>query len=273
MGSGALAAPYSRFKGCWAFKNIREEEDSGLNKIKQFLYSNPQIAESYHYEAFISDLKDGLFFNSDIPVGYGLGSSGAVIAAFYSKYAKVRSSNPYQLKNILSTLEAVFHGASSGIDPLVSFLNVPVLIKKSGNIEMPELKNNTTQIFLVDTGIKRETSPLVSIFKTKLKNNVSFSKAINDLVTYNDKAIEAYTAGNNDALMACFKQISQIQYHHFKEMIPESIQEMWEMGLNSKDFSLKLCGAGGGGMIMGMTNNRVNITGQFSDFPISYLNA
>ena len=32
------------------------------------------------------DIKRGLFFKSSIPIGYGLGSSGALVSAVYNQY-------------------------------------------------------------------------------------------------------------------------------------------------------------------------------------------
>jgi mevalonate kinase len=38
-------------------------------------------------------------------------------------------------------------------------------------------------------------------------------------------------------------------------MIPEKIKGIWESGLSSDSYYLKLCGSGGGGMMLGVTTN------------------
>ncbi len=38
-------------------------------------------------------------------------------------------------------------------------------------------------------------------------------------------------------------------------MIPGSFRALWEKGLDSPDYQLKLCGAGGGGFLMGIARN------------------
>ena len=43
---------------------------------------------------------NGLFFKSNIPQGYGLGSSGAMVAAFYDRYAKKKISPNEKLTKI-----------------------------------------------------------------------------------------------------------------------------------------------------------------------------
>ena len=36
-------------------------------------------------------------------------------------------------------------------------------------------------------------------------------------------------------------------------MIPESIKHVWQKGLETDNFYLKLCGSGGGGFLLGFT--------------------
>ena len=38
-------------------------------------------------------------------------------------------------------------------------------------------------------------------------------------------------------------------------MIPAQFHELWRKGLESNDYYLKLCGSGGGGYILGFTEN------------------
>ena len=38
-------------------------------------------------------------------------------------------------------------------------------------------------------------------------------------------------------------------------MIPPDFKKIWRYGLDSNDYKLKLCGAGGGGFILGITKD------------------
>ena len=38
-------------------------------------------------------------------------------------------------------------------------------------------------------------------------------------------------------------------------MIPQHFHELWKKGLETNDYYLKLCGSGGGGYILGFTQN------------------
>ena len=77
----------------------------------------------------------------------------------------------------MAFLEGHFHGASSGIDPLISYLGKSILIKQKGElipITLPELKEGKGAIFLVNTERPRRTEPLVNLFLEKCKTD-SFS--------------------------------------------------------------------------------------------------
>ena len=53
-----------------------------------------------------------------------------------------------------------------------------------------------------------------------------------------------------------FERIHEIGYFQFKyflEMIPADFRTIWLDALASDFFKLKLCGAGGGGFLLGMT--------------------
>ena len=41
-------------------------------------------------------------------------------------------------------------------------------------------------------------------------------------------------------------------------MIPKLYREIWKKGLEDKTYFLKLCGAGGGGFLMGITPSLLN---------------
>ena len=42
---------------------------------------------TFDFDKLDSDLQNGMYFDSSIPQGYGVGSSGALVAAFYDRYA------------------------------------------------------------------------------------------------------------------------------------------------------------------------------------------
>lgn len=68
-------------------------------------------------------------------------------------------------------------------------------------------------------------------------------------------AIQQFIHGKFEELYKSFHQISTLQWANFQEMIPETEKNLWQRGLNSDLFKIKICGAGGGGFLMGMTRD------------------
>ena len=101
-----------------------------------------------------------MFFDSSIPQGYGVGSSGALVAAVYDKYAfgkitvleNLTKEKLLHLKAVFSLMESFFHGKSSGLDPLNSYLSLPILINSKDHIEatgIPYQKQGKAAVFSV----------------------------------------------------------------------------------------------------------------------------
>ncbi|MCF6241969.1 MAG: hypothetical protein L3J74_11560 [Bacteroidales bacterium] len=274
--SMGLIIPYSHFRGELAFMNKDRYTDLDFakqsnNQLKNYAESLLLLEKSGNLNvqldlpAFITDIKKGLYFESTIPQGYGLGSSAALVAAVYSRYAKnkiksrknIASDEILQLKSDFSEMEAFFHGTSSGVDPLNSYIKYPVLMKGKGQFEtvgIPRTDNGKDNaIFLLNTGKSRKTGPLVQVFLEKSKDKY-YQKAIKEeLIPLNNHCINSLLDGNLNEFRIALKKISAFQLNYFKEMIPKSCLDLWGKGLNTDDYYLKLCGAGGGGFILGFT--------------------
>ncbi|MCB0653745.1 MAG: mevalonate kinase [Saprospiraceae bacterium] len=257
----ALAVPYQAFGGGWDFdpENLALQQNlPALANHLSNLSKKGNLLCELNLEAFFRDLDKGLFFDSNIPVGYGLGSSGALSAALYDKYGtdKIDKNAVEQfgtLRKILSQIENFFHGSSSGIDPLISYINQPVVIGEDGSVELislPETKESQP-FFLLDTQMPRQTGPLVQLFLKKCEYEAYSQQIDGSLTSASISAIDHFIQNNQISLAADFTRISALQYDLFFEMIPESFRRIWQAGLDSGAFSLKLCGAGGGGFMLG----------------------
>lgn len=259
-GSKALAIPLASFKGQWKQAQTTDKEIPSLIDFINYIEANSWGVE-IDVNRFRKETDNGLYFESNIPIGYGVGSSGALCAAVYERYAyaplHAEDSAHYEaLKKMLAQLESYFHGSSSGTDPLICYLNKPALLQPSGQISVPVLSDNAKQkgtFFLIDTEISRKTAPLVETFMKKCKNADFVKLLASDLIPYNEQAIDDYLQGKRTALAIAMKAISRFQLQHFRAMIPNAFITLWENGLSSNNYSLKLCGAGGGGFILGYT--------------------
>ncbi len=262
--SMALLIPYSLFEGRLSFRRDNTSViDSELKAfslyLKQLINTN-QLNFQFDLTSFEFDISHGLYFDSTIPQGYGVGSSGALVAAIFDRYHQEINLDQdiNNLKNIFSQLESHFHGASSGVDPLISYLNSPILIKgknKLGPVSIPNFSKGKGGIFLLNTKRSRKTEPLVNLFLEKSRNEHFYNLCEDVLKPITNHCIDNFLTVNIDLLLKNFKLLSAFQHEHFSPMIPKLYRELWAQGLSSNEYSLKLCGAGGGGFLMGITHD------------------
>jgi mevalonate kinase len=210
-------------------------------------------------------LDRGLYFESNIPQGYGVGSSGALIAAIYKEYCQKPlnvngdSSNIRSLKEIFSVMESYFHGTSSGMDPLNCYIGKPLLFESRENVNLvkvPHTKNNADgAIFLLNSGYAGATEPLVKLFLKK-SEDLEFKKQIQDfLIPSTNSSIERLITGDILGFFDGLYELSTFQFEFMREMIPESFITIWKRGLETGEYYLKLCGSGGGGFLLGFTRD------------------
>jgi len=207
-----------------------------------------------------------MYFDSSIPQGYGVGSSGALVAAIYDRYAidkitvleNLTREKLLTLKAAFAQMESFFHGKSSGLDPLNSYLSLPILINSQEHIEpagIPSQTNTGGAVFLLDSGMTGETAPMVQLFMEKMKHEGFRSMLKNEFVTYNDRCVEDFLKGDIGSLFGNIKRLSKVVLDHFQPMIPKQFHELWQRGLETNAYYLKLCGSGGGGYMLGFTQD------------------
>jgi mevalonate kinase len=262
--SMALSIPYSLFEGKLTFRRdnsgVIDPELKAFSLYLKKLIEENQLSINFDISSFEFDLSQGLFFDSTIPQGYGAGSSGALVASIFDRYVTDPQSDfdIKKLKSIFAQMESHFHGASSGVDPLISYLNSPILIKSKsdlGPVYIPKFKKGNGAIFLVNTKRSRKTEPLVNLFLEKCSNE-SFNQLCEDVLKpITNKCIEHFLNADIDSLYKDFKSLSDFQFQHFKALIPKLYQDDWQKGLLDDQYYFKLCGAGGGGFLMGITHD------------------
>lgn len=271
--SMGLSIPYNYYKGAFKYteNHSKETKTSSKHLVKylkhlQKLQDNNEAFAELDLKAFQQDIDNGLYFDSSIPQGFGVGSSGALVAAIYDKYA-VNKINPQEnldrnniveLKKIFSQMESYFHGKSSGIDPTICYLNLPLLIKSKddlGTVSIPSEGESKGAVFLINSGQPGETQPMVNIFMEKMKEE-GFRKMLKEqFVAYNDECVKSFLKGDIKPLFSNLKNLSKLALEYFTPMIPSNFHDLWERGLESNDFYLKLCGSGGGGFILGFSRD------------------
>lgn len=264
LGSTALALPLPHFFGEWATGTATPGQDlTAFTAHLQQLDEEGHLLAPLDTQRFRQEVKAGLYFSSSIPVGYGAGSSGALCAAVYERYAnpaigKENTAELHILQQQLAQLESYFHGESSGADPLICYLQRPLLLgqKTVKPATVAPQSENRGLFFLVDTGISRRTAPLVQHFKAKCKDEHFRELALRQLATPTTTATYAYLEQNTAQLQRALLQISMAQIDLLSDFIPAAFRTAWAKGLKTHQFYLKLCGAGGGGFLIGYSPDR-----------------
>ncbi len=272
--SKGLSIPYNFFKGALKTdenpSKIAIESNGHLRKFVAYLENlhneNPKLV-SFDFETLRDDVEGGMYFDSSIPQGYGVGSSGALVAAIYDKYAEdkitilenLTRDKLLKLKMIFGKMESFFHGKSSGLDPLNSYLSLPILINSKDNIESASIPSQNSEgkgaVFLLDSGSTGETAPMVQLFMEKMKHEGFRNMLKNQFIKHTDACVEDFVNGNVKSLFGNLKQLSHVVLDNFKPMIPVKFHQLWKQGIESNDYYLKLCGSGGGGYILGFTED------------------
>jgi mevalonate kinase len=242
QGSQALAIPLWQYGGRWQYDDDKTKQydlPKFLDYLKKGVENEDFVLDT---EGVERELLKGLYFDSNVPRGYGTGSSGVLVAAIYTVFgmkrkmrSRLESDDLVMVKNEMGKMESYFHGSSSGFDPLISYVRKPVIIR--------------------NTKIQRKAEPLISIFIEKMKMPEYKTLVVNELVPNVDDAIAAYLQNEPNLVFEAVHNISLFQHRFFPEAIPLSFKNIWLEGLAGNDYKLKLCGAGGGGFILGFTKN------------------
>jgi mevalonate kinase len=285
--SKGLSIPYNFYNGALKRDENPSEEAIKSNKslerfsdyLAQLQVDQPTLVQ-FDIETLKSDISNGMYFDSSIPQGYGVGSSGALVAAIYDKYASdkitvlenLTRDKLLQLKAIFSQMESFFHGKSSGLDPLNSYLSLPILINSKDNIEATGIPLQSLDgkgaVFLLDSGIIGETAPMVNIFMENLKDQ-GFRKMLkSQFIKHTDACVENFLHGDIKSLFANTKKLSKVVLNNFKPMIPEQFHSLWQNGIETNDYYLKLCGSGGGGYILGFTQDLEKAKASLKDYKL-----
>jgi mevalonate kinase len=267
IGGSALTIPFHRFSArVRSVKDIppgkEKEAGQSLEYLKQlFDYIRRIPASRFHAppdpELFSGD-PDTHWLDLDIPVGFGLGSSGAVSAAVYGQFFPAwQGLTLLQQKEDLALIESFFHGKSSGVDALTCHAGSPLRFYPSGSVQ--KVRFNPAEIpggyrfFLLNSAERSETGPLVKHFLDRMKDK-EFSRAMEEeYLPLTEKLIETLTGEREADPSMLMNMISSFQLEYFQKMIPDKMIDLWIEGQVSNEYYLKLNGSGGG-YFLGITH-------------------
>ena len=282
--SKGLSIPYNFYRGALKIPDLETkfniDSHQKLLAFTAYLKTLQINLLEFDWDRLKMDLNRGMYFDSSIPQGYGVGSSGALVAAIYDKYSLQRitvlenltKEKLQHLKMIFAQMESFFHGESSGLDPLNSYLSLPILINSKEQIQTTGIPSQNIigkgAVFLLDSGIIGETAPMVSIFMENMKQE-TFSLMMRDqFIKYSDSCVDDFLKGNMSSLFNNIKSLSSLVLKYFEPMIPDAFHKVWKNGIETNEYYLKLCGSGGGGFILGFTRDFDKAKLALKDYPL-----
>lgn len=271
LGSAALSIPFPEYSASLEFpaNNIPGEWTESNQRLSGFVRylteQHPYFGKYIDLEWFSNDIKEGLYLRSTVPQHYGLGSSGALCAAVFGRYAKepgnmAREEIPSgirhpasDLKELFSRMESFFHGRSSGYDPLVSYLQRTLLLipgEPVKEVEIPATMLEHIPFSLVDSGIPSGTGSLVSGFLAAYAPEGTAGSVGKRYVDLTNRCVRNYLDDNPPAFLQALSELSRLQFQEFRHLIPSSLHDQWKVGLETGSQIMKLCGSGGGGYFL-----------------------
>ena len=256
----ALMIPFRKYQGEWRMDPALTSPEASysnksIRKFCQYLQTDAELSAFFDFDRFQADLDAGLYLDSNVPTGYGLGSSGTLTAAVFSRYATITVEDALELKRILGKMESSFHGSSSGIDPLQCYLNQPFQISSQGLTLLPEdFMPADIHLFLADTGVKSNTKPLVQYFKKKREDSAYLEAFQSDYVPCVRTCIKQLIAGEREGFFTSLRQLTEGQLRFLRPMITDNSIDLF---LEKPDFNIgfKISGSGGGGYVLGFTDD------------------
>lgn len=272
----ALMIPLKRFSAQWQFPQSRNRASSltsnqSLKQFCKYLSENEVLSNLLDLQVLSKDLNEGLFLASNVPSGYGLGSSGTLVAAVYDRYAIQKTENYLQLKTVFGLMESHFHGSSSGIDPLQCYLGQPFKITPEGvQLLSDDFLKKDICICLIDTKIKSNTKPLVNHFKQQRENLVFLNGFQAEYLPCVKICIDTMISGDNDLFFNSLKKLTKSQLQFLRPMITDNTMDLFTADYDFR-LGVKISGSGGGGYVLGFTDDMPKASDLLKDFEVIWL--
>ena len=272
----ALMVPLKKFSAQWRFALHLDAaggvaSNASLQRFADYLATDEELNQIIDIQRFKHNLQHNLFLDSNVPSGYGLGSSGTLVAAVYDGYAKQKTDDFLTLKRLFGKMESYFHGSSSGIDPLQCYLGRPFMITPEGVRLLDEgFPNDDIHICLIDTKIKSNTKPLVNHFKAQREDPAFLTRFQKDYVSHVKACIEFLVKGDKQLFFNELRQLTKGQLEFLRPMVTDNTLDLFSADYDF-NFGVKISGSGGGGYVLGFTDDEEKAADRLKDFEVIWL--
>lgn len=193
---------------------------------------------------------------STIPVGSGLGSGASVSVAFLRALSSFMGS-PLGDEDVCTyafEIEKIHHATPSGIDNTVITYEKPVLYRKKKPISILKVKK-PFELVIANSGPKESTSKTVASIREKHDQDpFLYDHYFESIGRITKNAALAIKRGDLDTLGSLFNDNQAIL--NKMDLSTAHIDELIEIALNSGAKGAKLTGAGKGGFVIALVDQK-----------------
>ncbi len=213
------------------------------------------VAATDAMKAFKANVGLDINIRSEFPYGVGLGSSAAcsvaTIAAVGALFGKLSRK---KICDMSLNAEKLAHRNPSGADSAICTYGGLMLFNKNSGAKTINSKINL-QLIVVNSGIKRITGKLVSSVKQKLARDADlFTGLANMSENITMQALKAIKDKDYGELGA-FMTLNHSLLRRLG-VSTNKLDKLVEIAINNEALGAKMTGAGGGGCIIVLTNNK-----------------
>ena len=113
---------------------------------------------------------------------------------------------------------------------------------------------------------------MVNQFIATYDSNTSFAEKVDkEIVPLTNDIITDFLENNLSTTYTKIAQLSKLHLENFKFLILEKHLSIWENALKNDDFYLKICGAGGGGFMLGFCKDKSKVLEVFGEDEVVFV--
>lgn len=201
----------------------------------------------------VQTISGKIHFQSDIPIGSGLGASAALcvaIARWFSSENKIKADYEYEFSR---NLENIFHGESSGVDVAVVLSEAGLHFERSG--VMRQLKTAWSPIWgISDSGQKGMTYDCIRQVKDLWQSNPIVAEAIDLQMQRASELCERSLLEHLPSSLPNLAEGIEMAKNCFQDwgLVTDSAQQLMTTLKKSGALATKPTGSGGGGYILSL---------------------
>ena len=107
-------------------------------------------------------------------------------------------------------------------------------------------------------------------FLAQSSDAVFFEKLKTELLPQHEAMLQGWLNADPKKFWLALRHVSRFQFEQMPPMIPDTVRDAWQQSFEHQDFTLKICGAGGGGYVLGFAKNQAAIEGLKRQFEVVF---